>query len=108
VFYKWQDCDLVLNVRTLPNASADAFTEPVTIHENNHTTEQIKIRIKAPPVDGKANKHLITFLAKAFKVAKSDITIISGQTGRNKRLLIKSPQLLPECIKGSQKTHAVD
>lgn len=78
-------------MRVQPRAASDAFAE--------HNDEYIKIRITAPPVDGKANKHLIAFLAKTFKVAKSNITLLSGETGRNKRLLIQRPKLLPDAIK---------
>lgn len=44
----------------------------------------LKIKLKAVPEKGKANIELIKFLAKHFKTAKSNITIIKGQTGRNK------------------------
>ena len=90
VFFKWQNDDLILNVRVQPRAANDAFAE--------YNDEFIKIRITAPPVDGKANKHLIAFLAKTFKVAKSSIELLSGETGRNKRLLIHQPKVLPDTI----------
>jgi hypothetical protein len=50
-------------------------------------------------VDGKANRHLIALLAKTFRVAKKDISIISGETGRNKRIRIRRPAHLPEIIR---------
>ena len=90
MFFKWQGNDLILNVRVQSRAASDAFAE--------HNDDFIKIRITAPPVDGKANKHLIAFLAKTFKVAKSSIKLLSGETGRNKRLLIPQPKVLPEAI----------
>ena len=48
----------------------------------------LKISIAAPPVEGKANKKCIAYLAKYFDVAKSKIEIISGQTGKNKLIKI--------------------
>jgi len=48
----------------------------------------IKIRLTAPPVDGKANQALIEFLAKILQVPSSTIEIIAGQTGRNKIITI--------------------
>lgn len=48
----------------------------------------IKIRLIAPPVDGKANKALIEFLADIFQVASSKIEIVAGHTGRNKLVSI--------------------
>lgn len=44
----------------------------------------LKIKIAAPPVDGEANSELIEYLAKFFKVPKRDITLVKGDTGRQK------------------------
>jgi len=51
--------------------------------------DAIKIKLKAPPVDGAANRMCIQFLAKRLKVPRSSLEIISGHTGRNKRLLLR-------------------
>lgn len=48
----------------------------------------IKIRLKAPPVDGEANEELIKFLSKEWKIPKSNIIIKSGKTSKNKVLII--------------------
>jgi len=88
IFYQWQDGDLILNVRIQPKASNNAFAEVLG--------DRLKIRITAPPVDGKANKHLTTFLAKQFKVTKANVTILSGDTGRNKRVKISNPKQIPD------------
>lgn len=48
----------------------------------------IKIRLKAPPVDGEANEELIKFLSKEWKIPKSNIIIKSGKTSKNKTLII--------------------
>ncbi|HEY1090487.1 MAG TPA: DUF167 domain-containing protein [Burkholderiaceae bacterium] len=45
-----------------------------------------KIQLKAPPVDGAANKALIGFLAEVFGVPKSAISIELGASGRTKRV----------------------
>jgi uncharacterized protein (TIGR00251 family) len=44
----------------------------------------LKVWITAKPVDGEANRALIKLLAKHYHVAKSQISIVSGQTRRNK------------------------
>jgi len=89
VFYHWDDKqNLHLFLRVQPKASKDEFSEIID--------DRIKLRITAPPVDGKANKHLLKFLSKIFKVPKSKITIKSGETGRNKHLIIEQPQQLPQ------------
>jgi len=52
--------------------------------------EYLKINLTAPPQDGKANEALIKFLAKEFKISKSQIEIIRGETARIKLLKILS------------------
>lgn len=89
-FYRWENNMLHLFVRVQPKASRDEWSE---VQE-----ERVRVRITAPPVDGKANQHLIKFIAKVFGVAKSNVTIASGETGRNKHLLIESPAVLPAGI----------
>lgn len=44
----------------------------------------IKVRLQAPPVDGKANDALIAFLADYFKVPRRDVVLVAGQTSRLK------------------------
>jgi uncharacterized protein (TIGR00251 family) len=48
----------------------------------------IKIRLTAPPVNGKANRALIQFLAGILKVPTSHLEIISGLKGRNKKIRV--------------------
>lgn len=60
--------------------------------------DSVKIRITAPPVDGKANTHLIKFMAKLFGVSRSAVSIISGETGRKKAVRIEDPDKLPELL----------
>lgn len=51
--------------------------------------DELKLAITAPPVDGKANKTVIAYLAKFFGVPKSFITIKNGQQSRHKRCMVK-------------------
>ncbi|WOT07023.1 DUF167 family protein YggU [Shewanella youngdeokensis] len=85
-----QQGNLLLNLYVQPKASRD---QVVGLHG-----EELKIAITAPPVDGKANTHLVKYLSKAFKVPKGDITILKGLTGRHKQLQILSPKLIPPAI----------
>ena len=48
----------------------------------------IKVKITAPPVEGKANERLIRFLAKQWDLAPSSIEIVKGHHGREKTLRI--------------------
>lgn len=52
--------------------------------------DAVKISLTAPPVDGKANAELCKFFADILDLPKSAITLESGQTSRNKRILIKN------------------
>lgn len=86
-WYRWQAQDLILACRLQPKASSDEFV-------GDHG-EELKIRITAPPVDGKANAHLTRFLAKSFGVSKSQVVIEKGESSRSKRIRIHSPVKFP-------------
>lgn len=51
--------------------------------------EAIKIRLRAPPVDGQANKALIEFLADALNLPRANIEIVTGQTSRHKIVRVR-------------------
>jgi uncharacterized protein len=72
----------ILSVRLTPRASRDEVTGVVE--------GALRIRLQAPPVDGKANKALLRFLADLLDLPPSSLAILSGDTGRNKRILIPS------------------
>ena len=74
------DGALILDLRIVARSSKN---EIVGFHDGS-----LKIRIASPPVDGAANAELIRLLAKTFRVSKSDVFIISGETSKNKRIMI--------------------
>lgn len=86
--YLWRDDTLIFNVYLQPKASRNAL---IGLHDN-----AVKISLTSPPVDGKANKQLIQFLAKLFHVKKTDITIISGVHSRQKCISVCKPSQFPE------------
>lgn len=88
--YKWQEKDLILHVQIQPKSSKD---EVVGVLGDN-----LKIKITAPPVDGKANAYLCSFISKIFDVSKSQVIVLKGETSKIKTLLIKQPQQLPNWI----------
>lgn len=51
--------------------------------------ERLRIRLQAPPVDGRANAALIEFLSVAFDVPRASVTIEHGLAGRDKRVRIR-------------------
>jgi uncharacterized protein (TIGR00251 family) len=73
---------IIFNVRVIPRSSK---SEIVGEYDGD-----LKIKLSSPPVDGKANKELIKILSKSFKIAKSDIEIISGETSKSKRIRIRT------------------
>ena len=81
---------MILHCHLQPSAAND---EIVGVHNN-----RLKIRITAPPIDGKANGHLIKWFSKLFKVPKGDIEILQGELGRQKTLRIRAPKALPTQI----------
>lgn len=50
--------------------------------------EALKLCLASPPVDGRANEAVIDFFAGLFKVPRSAVTIVSGKSSRDKRLVI--------------------
>ncbi len=69
-----------LHVRIQPGASQNK----VAGYENS----VLKLRIAAPPVEGKANRKMIEFIADLLDVPPSNITIKTGLTGKQKTLII--------------------
>lgn len=57
--------------------------------------DELKVTITAAPVDGQANTHLIKFLARQFRVAKSQVLIEKGELGRHKQVKIMQPRQIP-------------
>ncbi|MDD5731619.1 MAG: DUF167 domain-containing protein [Patescibacteria group bacterium] len=49
----------------------------------------LRVKVAAPPIEGKANKELINILSEHFDVPKSKISILSGEKSRNKIVEIK-------------------
>lgn len=70
----------VLDIRVIPRAGR---TQVAGTREN-----AILIRLAAPPVDGAANSELVAFLAGVLRVPKHQVTIVSGEKGRAKRVKV--------------------
>lgn len=72
-----------LNVKVVPRAAKDDIAGVLG--------DQLKVRIQAPPVEGKANTYLVKFLSKQWNIPRASIKILSGETGRRKRIRIVNP-----------------
>jgi uncharacterized protein (TIGR00251 family) len=67
---------ITLRVKVKPNSRVS------TLAQSSDGTWQA--RVKAPPVDGKANEELIALVAEHFKCRKASVTIRAGASGRDK------------------------
>jgi uncharacterized protein (TIGR00251 family) len=70
-----------ISVRVQPGASR---SEAAGLHGT-----ELKIRIKAPPVEGKANDALLEFLAETLRVRRSQCVIVRGDKSRSKVVLVR-------------------
>jgi len=80
-YLKESDQGVVLKVQVQTRASRDEVVGP--------HGDALKIRITAAPVAGAANKHLLKFLAKRFKIPQSQLSLKSGATSRAKSIAIE-------------------
>jgi len=76
---------IILTIRVVPRASKNEIA--------GELGNALKVRLQAPPVEGKANKALVEFLADKLDITRKQISILSGDTGRNKRILITGATL---------------
>lgn len=75
---KETDNGIVVSIKISPNAKKNEIIK---------TKDETKIKITAQPIDGKANKSLIEFLSKNFKIPKTSIKILKGETSKEKTIL---------------------
>ena len=73
---------VVIRVHLVPNATR---TELDGLHDG-----ALKLRLNAPPVDGKANDALVRWLATTLGIGRSDISLLRGHTSRRKELRISA------------------
>ena len=79
--YSIRDGRLVFRIQVVPRSSRSEVTG-----EHNGA---LRVRVAAAPVDGAANKEVIQLLAKAFKVSRSAVEILSGHNARLKQVSIE-------------------
>ena len=72
---------VIINVRAQPRSSKAGLDGLIG--------DALKVKIRSAPVDGKANKELIETIAEAFSLAKSSVIFKSGESSKQKRILLK-------------------
>jgi uncharacterized protein (TIGR00251 family) len=92
MFYSIKDDLIRLKIKAQPQSNKNSFCGILG--------DALKIKIKAPAVEGAANKELVKFISKSFKVPKTQIKILSGTTGKIKVLEFPKSEKFFEFIKG--------
>jgi len=91
-FVPWRrverDGSITLTIHAQPGAKR---TEVAGVHGGS-----LRIRLAAPPVEGRANAALIAFLAEQFGVPQVAVTILRGHAARRKTVRIASPAARPD------------
>jgi uncharacterized protein (TIGR00251 family) len=70
---------MLISVRVIPRSSKNSI---------GWEGENLKVRLKAPPVDGAANEALVALLAERLGLPKRQVSIVRGATGRQKTVEI--------------------
>lgn len=69
---------MLVKIRIVPNSSKN----DIIIED-----EFVKVKVTAQPIENKANKALVEYLSKTFKIPKTSIEIVKGETSKDKTLL---------------------
>lgn len=80
--FKETEEGVIISLYIQPNASK---TEIIGEHNG-----ALKVKIKAPPVEGKANDEVMRFLSKALGISKSQVELLKGDRSREKKVLVRS------------------
>ncbi len=83
---------VVLTLHVQPGAKR---TEVAGLHG-----DAVKVRLAAPPVDGKANAELMRYLADTFGVPLRNVTLVRGETSRQKIVRVAAPARRPDMAWG--------
>jgi hypothetical protein len=75
---------MLLRIKVKPNSKTDEI-----IREGDGTW---KVKIRAQPIEGKANKYLLAYLSKVLKLPKSGITLLKGASNSFKTFEIEATE----------------
>lgn len=85
--------DWVLDVHVQPRASRTEFAGLLG--------NRLKVRLNAPPVDGRANTALLAFIAAACGLPLSRVSLDAGKTGRDKRVRLHDLERIPAALQSA-------
>ena len=92
-WYRWEGASLELRIRAQTRCRDEGIADVAG--------GALRVRVNAPPVEGKANKRLLAVLADAFGVAKSRVRLVHGARSRHKWIRIERPQHFPDALKSA-------
>ena len=98
-WYRISGDALIFTVRVQPGAKQDAVMGVVA-------GGVLRVRLKAPAIEGRANDALCTFLAELLGTAKSRVEILKGGSGRLKQVAVRGARRPPETLFSPEKTLA--
>ena len=75
----------LLKIRAVPGARKSELS--------GESAGRLRVRLAAPPVEGKANRELLRFLANAFGVKKNRLLLVAGERSREKLVLLRGVPL---------------
>jgi hypothetical protein len=81
--YRFSNGTLTLQLQVQPGASRSEWA-------GRYGENALRLRVAAPPVDGKANAACRRFLAESLGVPASQVSIVRGESGRSKTLVVRS------------------
>jgi len=70
---------IIIRLKVIPNSSKNMFIQ---------TENELKLKITVPPIENKANKFVVEYIAKSVKLPKTSIEILKGDTSREKVLFL--------------------
>ncbi len=76
---------VTLAVRVQPGAKKTAITGVY----GESASSQLKIAVRAPPIEGRANSALIAFIAELFELPRNKVELVTGELSRSKVFLLR-------------------
>ena len=82
--YRLAEEGIIVELKVVPNSSKNGFVLPEA------PGQPVKLKVTAQPIENKANKAVIEYLSKFFKVPKTSIVVLRGETSKEKTILLKT------------------
>lgn len=95
-WYRHSGDALIITVRVQPGAKQDGIM--------GLADGALRVRLKAPAIEGRANAALCALLAERLGTAKSRVEVLKGGSGRTKRVALRGARRPPETLFSPEKT----